>query len=222
MTTTKTSPKLQQLIRWNKINEVNRQLDSGVPPLQVHKWIVKNGFKISHPAIYEYQKIRKKALCNNATVEHIIGTVRPLVNQNDKVTRESSKKLKSELEALDRIIDAGYSTLTQQKDPIIGPRVMMDAIKLKSELTDGNHGLLTSFGIQELRELENEKYSIILEHLIKYIPQEKRQEAIRSIDKIEEEFYKKTDYYEDYLRAKELPEREIQKRLDQVEMERGK
>ena len=94
---------------------------------------------------------------------------------------------------------------------------MMDAIKLKNELTDGNHGFLTNYGMEQLRAIEQNKYDLIIQHLISYIPEELREEAIDKIDEIEDEYYQTTDYYEEYLRAKgTLSENDIQKRLAEV------
>ena len=92
----------------------------------------------------------------------------------------------------------------------------MDAIKLKNELTDGNHGFLTNYGMEQLRAIEQNKYELIMNHLISYIPEDKRGEAVSAIEQIEDEYYQGTEYYEEYLRAKELPESEIQRRLEEV------
>ena len=92
----------------------------------------------------------------------------------------------------------------------------MAAIKLKAELTGGNHGFLTNFGMEHLRDIENKKYSLIINHLLSYIPEDKKAEAVSKISEIEDKYYQSTDYYEEYLRASgEFKEAEIDKKLQE-------
>lgn len=205
------SPKLVELCKWKNIQEVNNKLDAGESPNSVCTYINKNGFKISNPLIYEYSKMRKKALVDGLNIEHMIGIARkPLVEENVKT------KLKSEIDALDRVIQQGYHTLLEWNDRPINPKTMMDAIKLKSELTDGNHGFLTNYGMEQLRAIEQNKYELIIEHLISCIPDAKKNEAVDKIGDIEFDYYKSTDYFEEYLRASgEYTEVEIQKLLEE-------
>lgn len=217
MSETKISPKLIELCKWKHIQEVNNRLDQGDTPNSVCTFINKNGFKISTPLIYEYAKLRKKALVDGLNIEHMIGIAgKPLVDKNDPNTKSSVQKLKSEIDALDCLIQAGYRTLQEWADRPIAPKTMMDAIKLKNELTDGNHGFLTNYGMEQLRAIEQNKYELIMNHLISYIPEDKRDEAVSAIEQIEDEYYQGTEYYEEYLRAKELPESEIQRRLEEA------
>lgn len=217
MSETKISPKLIELCKWKHIQEVNNRLDQGDTPNSVCTFINKNGFKISTPLIYEYAKLRKKALVDGLNIEHMIGIAgKPLVDKNDPNTKSSMQKLKSEIDALDCLIQAGYRTLQEWADRPIAPKTMMDAIKLKNELTDGNHGFLTNYGMEQLRAIEQNKYELIMNHLVSYIPEDKREEALAAIEQIEDEYYQGTEYYEEYLRAKELPESEIQRRLEEV------
>lgn len=211
------SPKLIELCKWKHIQEVNNRLDAGDSPNSVCNFINQNGFKISNPLIYEYAKIRKKALVDGLNIEHMLGIAsKPLIDKDNPATKSSMQKLKSEIDALDLIIQGGYNTLQEWADRPIAPKTMMDAIKLKNELTDGNHGFLTNYGMEQLRAIEQNKYELIINHLVTYIPEDKRVEALEKIDDIEDEYYQSTDYYEEYLRAKELSEEEIQKKLEEV------
>lgn len=216
------SPKLIELCKWKKIDQVNQMLDEGESPGQVHKWIVKHGFKISHPLIYEYAKMRRKCLVDGISIDHMVGIAgKPLFNKNDVLTQSSHDKLKSEIDALDLLIQGGYKTLQEWADRPITPAVMMAAIKLKNDLTDGNHGFLTNFGMEHLRDIENTKYSLIIDHLLSYIPEDKRKEAVSKIAQIEDAYYQTTEYYEEYLRASgEYSEEEIQKKVEKWLKER--
>ena len=140
---------------------------------------------------------------------------KPLFNKNDVLTQSTHDKLKSEIDALDLLIQGGYKTLQEWADRPIAPGTMMAAIKLKNDLTDGNHGFLTNFGMEHLRDIENTKYSLIIDHLVSYIPEDKRTEAISKIAQIEDAYYQTTEYYEEYLRASgEYSEEEIQKKVE--------
>lgn len=217
----KMSPKLAALCRWKHIDEVNNRLDQGDSPNSVATFINKNGFKISVPMVYDYAKLRKKALVDGINIEHMIGvSSKPLVDKSDPSTRSTAEKLKSEIDALDKIIQGGYNTLLEWADRPIAPKTMMDAIKLKYELTDGNHGFLTNYGMEQLRSIEQNKYELLMQHLISYIPEDKRQEAIDRLEVLEDEYYRATPYYEEYLRSRgDLSENQIAERLKEVHQE---
>lgn len=209
------SPKLQKLCKWKHIDEVNRRLDAGETPNSVAKYIKQNGFKISNPLVYEYAKLRKKSLVDGVNVEHMVGIAsKPLIDRTDPSTIAAETKLKSEIDALDMIIQGGYNTLLEFSDRPISASTLMSAIKLKNDLTDGNHGFLTNYGMEQLREIESAKYQLLMEHLIRYIPEELRQEALDSMESIEEDYYKSTPYYKEYLKARgDLTDQEIETRL---------
>ena len=219
----KMSPKLVEFSRWKLIGEVNSQLDSGVSPNSVYPWVVKNGFSISLPMVYEYARVRKKALVDGVSMEYVLGVVgRPLVDKTSPEYQTTRDKLKSEIDALDMIVQRGYLLLKKNPDTEISPRDMMAAIKLKNELTDGNHGFLTNFGMKHLRDIENAKYSLIIDHLLSYIPDDKKAEAIERIAEIEDNYYQTTDYYEEYLRAAgDLSEDQIQRKLEIYKLNRS-
>lgn len=211
----KLSPKLIELCKWKHIQEVNNRLDAGDTPNSVCDFINANGFKISRPLIYDYARMRKKALVDGLNINHMIGVAsQPIIDKDDPVTKSTSQKLKSEIDALDMIIQGGYRTLQEWDDRPIAPKTMMEAIKLKNDLTDGNHGFLTNYGMEQLRAIEQNKYQLLIQHLVSYIPEELQQEAIDKMDTIEDEYYQTTDYYEEYIKALDVPEEEKKRRLD--------
>lgn len=210
------SPKLTELCKWDRVAEVNKKLDSGESPASVCTWVNKVGFKISPPLMYDYAKMRKKALVDGINVEHMLGTVsKPVVDRADPLTQSTTKKLKSEIDALDLIIDSGYSTLINWEDRPISPKTMMEAIKLKNDLTDGNHGFLTNYGMEQLRDIEQKKYELIIQHLISYIPKTRQQEAVDKIAEIEDSYYQETDYYEEYVAALEISDTDKKRKLEE-------
>lgn len=207
------SPKLTELSKWTHIEEVNKQLDQGVSPAKVCKWINQKGFSISQPLIYDYDKIRKQAIVEGIQVTKVLNPIKrvPVITDEDKHSpqfQQRKDKVKNELDVLDQIIHRGYNTLQEFQDRPIPPKLMMDAISLKNNLTKGGHMNLTDYGIAYLKELEQGKFQAVLQALMSFIPEEKRDEAIQAIEKAEDEYYKDTDYYEEYLTAKEQAEQE--------------
>ena len=212
----KLSPKLSALCQWELITEVNKRLDNGESPASVAVFINKNKFKISTPMVYEYAKMRKKALIDGINVEHMLAPTSQVIDKSDPQTQNTMSKLKSEIDALDTLIQSGYKTLIEYSDKPISPKVMMDAIRLKYTLTDGNNGFLTNYGMEDLKRLEQEKYTLIIQHLVSYIPEELRQEALDKIDEIEDTYYQSTPYYAEYLKAKGYSEQDIEQRMMDV------
>lgn len=212
----KCSPKLIDFSRWSLIDEVHAKLDEGITPHALVQWVKDNGYNISLPLLYDYARLRQQALVHGVSMAHILGvTGKPMFDLTSPAIKTSKDKLKSEIDALDTVIQRGYETLTKNPEEPIHPALMMTAIKLKNELTDGNHGFLTNYGMEHLRDIETAKYNLIIEHLISYIPEDKKSEAVSKIRIIEDNYYQTTDYYEEYLRAAgDLSEVDIQKKLD--------
>lgn len=210
------SPKLIELSKWEHADEVNLKLDRGESPKEVCRWINENGFSISAPMVYDYAKLRHKAIVDGISMEKAFSVQRmPVITvSNDAEVKTVVSKLRSEIDALDLVIMRGYETLKEFADAPVNPKLMMDAIKLKNDLTDGHHGYLTQYGMQELRKIENEKFQILIEHLLTYIPDNLKQEAVDKMAILEDEFYQTTPYYEEYLRADPtLTEQEIEFKL---------
>ena len=214
MKTSRLSPKMMELIQWEYIGEVNRILDSGATAETAWIWATEHGFKIGRQTMYNYNNLRKRSAAENVSMERILGIMSrsPLTSMAGRIT--TKEKLKSELDALDMVIQRGYDNLVENKEQITAA-TMMAAIKLKNELTEGTHGFLTSFGMERLREIESNKYALIVKHLLSYIPKDLRDEAISTMAKLEEDYYFKTDYYEEYLRSTgDYSEEQIQAKLD--------
>lgn len=223
----KLSPKLIELCKTPLIDSVNAMLDAGESPNSVCKYINQNNFKISTPLVYEYAKIRKQCIIDNINIEHILGVIRKPV-QMEKTSSFNQKKqtLKSEIEALDRVIQLGYTSLerfygddTGQVGKPVPIATMMSAIQLKNSLTEGSHGFLTDYGLTQLREIEKQKYEIVIDMIMSYIPEEQQQEVLDKIEETEDEYYAHTEYYEEYLRAKGLSDEDVMKKLQQLEKE---
>lgn len=205
------SPKIDNLLNWDKIKEVNHMLDEGVSPAKVCEFINENGFKISAPMVYEYRDFRKTQIANDINVESAINPI----NKNDlfKSDQESyvtSKGVvKNELTVLDELINRGWTSLVEKPDIPVPPQLMMKAIELKNNITKGSHDHLTNYGIQDIKTIEQGKFKAVLSALLTFVPEDKVDAAIQAIDEAEENFYKQTEYYPEYIKAKELQEQEL-------------
>lgn len=196
--------KLERLVKWEKVDQVNEMLMSNVSPRQVSQWCKENGFEISHPKLYEYRDILTEAVNKQISVEQMLGIGKynrsPIILQALGIA-PVKEFVKSELEVLDYIIQLGFSTL--QSNPAIRIQDAMNAIELKNKITGGNHGGLTTFGLEQLRELEQAKFSAILEVVLQYLPEEKHEEVYQAMSEAEHTFYveKAPQLLEDYEQA---------------------
>lgn len=196
--------RLEKLVKWDKIDQVNEMLVSGVSPRQVSAWCKENGFDISHPKLYEYRDMLREAINKQITVEQMMGIGKynrnPILLQALGISPVKDL-VKNELEVLDGIIQLGFNTL--QANPTIRISDAMNAIELKNKITKGTHGGLTSFGLEQLRELEQAKFAAILEVVLKYLPEEHHEEVYEAMADAEHAFYSERapELLEEYEKA---------------------
>jgi hypothetical protein len=96
--------------------------------------------------------------------------------------------VKNELELLDSVIHLGMAAMYAA--PSIKIETALKAIELKNKLTGGAHAGLTGYGLDQLRELEQAKFSAVIEVVRKYIPDDKIEELEQAISAAEYAFYK--------------------------------
>lgn len=196
--------RLEKLVKWDKIDAVNEMLMSGTSPRQVSLWCKENGFEISHPKLYEYRDMLREAINKQITVEQMMGLGK--YNRNPIVLQALGiapvkEIVKNELEILDGIIQLGFNSL--QNNPSIRLQDAMKAIELKNKITGGTHGGLTNYGLEQLRELEQAKFSAVLEVVLQYLPEDKHEELYESMSEAEHTFYEEQapEFLEDYERV---------------------
>lgn len=225
------TPKITELLSWKGINNVNRMISQGNTPTAIYKYVTVSGIKITFPTVIEYIKLRKQAVAEKVTVESLIAPATPKVTTTDRtaltlrsmVSPDDSKKLRSELDVLDLIVQRGYSTIVNNPDEPMPISATLAAIKLKHDLTNGSHNFLTGYGMQQLKETEARKYNLLLRVLFSYIPTGLYQKALDTLQDVEDAFYKTTPYYEDYLRSDPaLSEEQVQERLGAWRVEKAK
>lgn len=205
------------------IDEVNRMVDLKSSIKDIRAYLEKQGFSISNDYISKYRKIRKSLSAEENNLEDFIkkAPVKKLIEDQEKEIQSGSQvnKLKSDIEFLDMVIQSGsdqLKTLIKENDYLITIDNVFKAIELKDKLTDGALAGLTQFGIKNLQEVTEQKYMQLLESMFKHVPDSEKQKVLSELEEVEEDYYKGTDYYEDYLRNIGKSEREIQKKLKEV------
>jgi hypothetical protein len=228
--------KMQRLVEWNKRPFIDKMLDDGKSPNQVHKWIVDNGIDLSVPTVYAYAKKRKEAIMNDVKIEALLGhkqnKEKTEAKKKAKVTKDSTSmgdktgsgqwgnmteeeraqkmktvnRVKSELEILDLIIDKGYKTLHMME--VLSPDMALKAIKLKNEITGGEHNSITMYGLEEIRLREAAKETAMTTILLEYIPEDKHDEVLDRMEKETKKYYESIGLGDAYEQMQEAEEEE--------------
>ena len=205
------------------IDEVNRMIDIRASIQSIKAYLDEQGFKISSTYLGRYRKIRKSYSAEENNLEDFINKapVAKLIEDQEKEIQSGSQvnKLKSDIEFLDMVIQSGsdqLKTLIKENDYLITIENVFKAIELKDKLTDGALAGLTKFGIKNLQEITERKYMQLLQSMFKHVPDNEKQKVLSELEEVEEDYYKGTDYYEDYLRNIGKTEKEIQKKLKEV------
>lgn len=182
--------KLELLLKWEHITEVNQMLLNGDSPHKVSDWCKAKGFSISHPKLYEYKTLLQQAIVRRVTIEQILGIdvpKRKAVILQELVNDECKMLVTNEIDVLEAIIQRGFNALS--RDPVVKMQDAMRAIELKHKLTGGSHGGLTTYGLDKLKELEELKFNALIGVVMKYLPEDKLPELQRQIADAERKFY---------------------------------
>lgn len=196
--------RLEKLVKWERIEEVNEMLLGGVSPHKVSDFCKENGFSISHPKLYEYKEYLQTAITQRITVERLLGIGVPKRSpiQLQALGIIAAKDMvKNEIDVLDAIVQRGFDALTQ--NPVVRLQDAMRAIELKQKLTGGSHGGLTSYGLDQLRGIEQAKFQAMVEVVMNYIPEDKVEELEEAIATAERTYYEEyaPDLLEEYEKS---------------------
>lgn len=201
--------RLEKLTAWEHLNQVNKLLLDGISPIQVAQWCRDNNFFISNTKMYEYKELLLKAIDERKTVADLLGvgtkamSIRKPIKLPEEVLEENAYKVKNELEFLDLIIQKGYEQILSNKTTIKLSEVIK-AIEMKQKITEGLHGGLTNWGLQQVQALEQAKFMAVLEVVKRYLPQDRIEELEQDVAEAEVEFYRvqAPEYLEEYERSK--------------------
>jgi hypothetical protein len=225
------SPKLFLLKKWKYAGTLDKMaVDPSVSMTELCEWINSKGFLISLPLVSTYVKHKRQEALKNIQIESVINPIEvegienngeldfltskgkvdtanikrlPIAVSNSNSSAHYEFRVRSELEVLDLMIDKGMKTLmtVYEKYPL-PVEYLLKAIEVKHKVTGGTHDGLTSYGIEELRDIEQRKFKVVLGVLLRFIPSEKLEEAKKAIETIEYEFYKSVGYLEEYEKLK--------------------
>jgi len=223
--------KLELLYDWKKRPFVDKMLDDGKSPNQVHKWIEENGFEISMPTVYTYAKRRKEAIVKGVQMDTLMNKrakdgrdeegfsksdrrrqhkanagVRAM-NKTDKERKMENltvDKLQTDLELLDAVMQKGFETL--QKMEAIAPKDFLKALEIKQKITGGSHNGLTTYGLEEIRLREAARESAIMTILLEFIPEERHEEVIDRMEEATKEFYDSIGLGDEYEKVSDAEE----------------
>lgn len=182
--------KLEKLVKWDHVDEVNSMLMRGVTPREVSVWCSERGLDISHPKLYEYKKLLQESVTRSITVGRLLGVGVP---KRKPILLQAlglggiKNMVKNELELLDMLIHLGMNAVSL--DPNIKVETALKAIELKNKLTDGKHGGLTGYGLDQLRDLERKKFDAMVQVVLKYIPEDRIEELQEALEAAERDFY---------------------------------
>lgn len=197
--------KLEKLVKWEHVEEVNEMLMNGISPHKVSDWCKEKGFSISHPKLYEYKDMLQTAITKQITVERLLGIGVPKrspIKLASLGLTPIKDMVKNEMDVLDSIVQKGYEALLSS--PTIKIQDALRAIELKNKLTEGKHAGLTGYGLDQLRALEQAKFQAMVSVVLKYVPEDKHPEIEEAIAQAERSFYENEapdllDQYEEQL-----------------------
>lgn len=204
--------KIEKLLKWEHRDEVDQMLmTNSASPAKVSEWCKEKGFSISKQKLYDYKDMLQRAINKRITVEQLlgIGEARRVPSILAKLGMGGATQLvKNELEVLDTIIQIGFSNVLETR--MVDIKDAMKAIELKDKITGGEHAGLTGYGLQQLRELEEAKFTAIVRVVMKYLPEDKLEEIQEAIEVAERQFYEEfaPEYLDDY-------DMEMRKRLEE-------
>lgn len=199
---TKLTPKVDMLMRSEHIGKVNEMLDSGISPSSVHKYLESVGFEISRPTVYKYSKMRKEGLLDECAAT----TGELITDPAHDPGGIAQRRLLTEIQALDALIEKGYQAVLDMDPKDVPPKLLLDAIRAKNELTGGAHATLTQYGYASLKQLDDQRWHMVMQFMMTFISDGQKEEVRRGVEEIEERIFNGTPWQDEYIQAKKLAE----------------
>lgn len=208
MTNKKIPPKVKDLMR-NKdlVSAVDEMIEQKVSMANISKYLKTKGFEISPGYVSLYKKVRNQVAAEQRHINEALennSVIDVIKNAENKINLTARGKIKRDLDYIDIVIQEGAKQLKDRLasgEQEISVKDVFDAIKLKEAITEGSYGGMTEYGIEHLQRMTEEKYKLLIKAMFSRIPEVDRKEALEELKRVEESFYKETDYYEDYLRS---------------------
>lgn len=198
------------------IDDIVKMIKSGKTLREIRVHLLQKGFKISAAYIGKFKEyISQENVEDKYLLEFLDKnrlSDRVFRSPKDRITKED--KLKSDLDFIDDVIQEGAKRFKDDMQNVdITLYDVFQAITLKDKITGGASYGLTNYGVKYLAQLTEEKYYRIISILMEYIPLDKKEEVINLVEATEEDFYSKTEYYEEYLQARGYSREQIIRKL---------
>lgn len=209
-------PKVQEMMDLPYIDDIVKMIKSGKTLREIRVHLLNKGFKISAAYIGKFKEyISQENVEDKYLLEFLDKnrlSDRVFRSPKDRITKED--KLKSDLDFIDDVIQEGAKRFKDDMQNVdITLYDVFQAITLKDKITGGASYGLTNYGVKYLAQLTEEKYYRIISILMEYIPLDKKEEVINLVEATEEDFYSKTEYYEEYLQARGYSREQIIRKL---------
>lgn len=209
-------PKVQEMMDLPYIDDIAKMIKSGKTLREIRVYLLQKGFKISAAYIGKFKEyISQENIEDKYLLEFLDKnrlSDRVFRSPKDRITKED--KLKSDLDFIDDVIQEGAKRFKDDMQNVdITLYDVFQAITLKDKITGGASYGLTNYGVKYLAQLTEEKYYRIISILMEYIPVDKKEEVINLVEATEEDFYSKTEYYEEYLQARGYSREQIIRKL---------
>lgn len=209
-------PKVQEMMDLPYIDDIVKMIKSGKTLREIRIHLLNKGFKISAAYIGKFKEyISQENVEDKYLLEFLDKnrlSDRVFRSPKDRITKED--KLKSDLDFIDDVIQEGAKRFKDDMQNVdITLYDVFQAITLKDKITGGASYGLTNYGVKYLAQLTEEKYYRIISILMEYIPVDKKEEVINLVEATEEDFYSKTEYYEEYLQARGYSREQIIRKL---------
>ena len=198
------------------IDDIAKMIKSGKTLREIRVHLLQKGFKISAAYIGKFKEyISQENVEDKYLLEFLDKnrlSDRVFRSPKDRITKED--KLKSDLDFIDDVIQEGAKRFKDDMQNVdITLYDVFQAITLKDKITGGASYGLTNYGVKYLAQLTEEKYYRIISILMECIPADKKEEVINLVEATEEDFYSKTEYYEEYLQARGYSREQIIRKL---------
>lgn len=110
--------------------------------------------------------------------------------------QESPKRIRHDLELLDKVIQKGFDTLS--KMDVISPATAIKAMEMKHKLTNGSTGGYTHYGLEEIKIREAAREQAITTAILEFIPKEQHETVIKRMESVTREYYESIGLGEAY------------------------
>lgn len=178
----RTQSALERLLRWDKLEEVNRMADQGLSAYTIAEWVRSQGVKMSAQSMETYLMLYQQSKETNTTVADLVaqyaGTNLLANVTSDIETLKLVKSVLSDVSTLDAIINEGSKNINN--NALISAKDVINAIQTKDALLRNSREVF----MKRLFKLDS-----MLERIIQIMVDEVPEEYLdRVMTRFQEEF----------------------------------